>query len=148
MLAPIAPAPATTIRAIVSSSARSSGVSVRKRCAHVLIGSQRPGGARQIFSAAWNGKRSQHRAHLVRRRPKRSRTSPATSSGKAAASPETAPAAPRSRPWRIERLGPDEDVEPLDQERLDRRRTAVRDLEAARFGASSRNRSIALSGIE
>ena len=57
-----------------------------------------------------------------------SRTSGTTASGKLAARPETAPAAPAASPRYEQRLGADEDVEPFEEVRLEPLPRAVRDL--------------------
>ena len=77
-----------------------------------------------------------------------SRTSGTTASGKLAARPETAPAAPAARPALEQRLGADEHVEPLEEIRLETFSHGLSEtFIPARFGARSRSRSITGSGI-
>ena len=59
-----------------------------------------------------------------------SRTSGTTASGKLAARPETAPAAPAARPSHEQRLRADEHVQPLEEVRRDLLPGRVRDLQA------------------
>ena len=85
-----------------------------------------------VFDAAWKGKRCEFApaapsafscASAVG-----SRTSGTTASGKLAARPETAPAAPAASPRSSSASGADEDVEPLEEVRLEPLPRAVRDL--------------------
>ena len=140
MLAPIAPAPATRITA-ASSSSSSAAVSVRSGArTSGRIGTPRR--AATTFAAAWNGKRSSaarsrsasserssvrladERRHDLRDRPTRG--------------PDTAPGRAVREPARDERLRADEDVEPVEQVRLDRLPRLVGHLEPAQVRRASR----------
>ncbi len=120
-LAPIAPDP----RRLCVPFARRC---VRLRCARRRSGREAAGARRRarahraapstIFAAAWNGRRCSDARNAPTRAPASgvgSRTSGTTASGKQPARPDTAPTAPPADTLRDERLGPDEDVEPLDR---------------------------------
>ena len=132
MLAPIAPAPATRITAAPAPRARrrSAGAAARARRRR----SARPAAHAPPSRTRGTGSARARRA-AARPRPTRSavgsRTSAATTSGYTDARPDTAPAAPRGEPAGDQRLGADEDVEPVEQVRLDRLPRLVGDLEPA-----------------
>ena len=128
MLAPIAPAPATTIRAIAPAPTSRPGAAIRRgRLTSSRTGT--PSRPRQNFAAAWNGKRSSA-ARTSPTSPARSRTSRATSSGKTAASPETAPTAPLSSPRTTSDSAPTNTSRPGDEVGLHVLERLVRHLQA------------------
>jgi hypothetical protein len=133
--APIAPAPATTIRATRPARASRRPSSVRSG-ARTSSRTGTPRLPRTYFAAAWKGKRSS---------PERSSPTPSsatTRSGKPRPAPRRCP--PHPRPAEV--LGADEHVEALRAGTAARRRADGRDLHPARFGARSRRRSTRLTG--
>ena len=111
----------------VSSSARSSGVSVRSG-ARTSSRIATPRWPRQIFSGRLEREALEHRAHLrdvARAIPHE----PGHELREGRRQAGDRPGRSALEALEDERLGPDEDVEPFDQERLDRLERLVRDLE-------------------
>ena len=130
---PIAPAPATRITA-ASSSVELVGGQRAQRRADVGPDRHAAPARRPTFAAAWNGKRSsslRSRSASSERSCVGSRTSAATTSGYTDGEPGHGPGRAAGQPARDQRLGSDEDVEPVEQVRLDLLPRLVGDLEPA-----------------
>ena len=146
-LAPIAPEPATTMRAIRARCARPRRA--RRRSGRAAARGRRRARARRAAPSA-SLRRGVERERLQRRAQRadaraRSRASDRARArrrrrGSSPARPETAPVAPLREALRDQRLGPDEDVEPFDQVRLEplpRRVGHLQSGEVRRFVAQS-----------
>ena len=139
MLAPIAPAPATRITAARAPRARRRRATAAARARR--RGSARPSSPRRPSRAPWNGKRSSARAQplglggALRRRLVHERGDHLRIGG---GQPRHRARRAGREPARDERLGADEDVEPVEQVRLDRLPRLVGDLEPAQVRRPSR----------
>ena len=151
-LAPTAPEPATTIRAIRARCARPRRAPARSSSRSGARTPPRTGTPRSpstIFDAAWNGQRLQRRAQradaraVLRRRVAHERDDRV---GKARCEPGDGTGRPVREALRDERLRADEDVEPSTRYGENRSHGVSDTLRPAKFDASSRSAAIVSSG--
>src|SRR5205823_7577162 len=131
----------STVSRSSSSSPRSGGrTSVR-------IGT--PRSAMTVLDAAWNGSAWSAARSAPTRSPAAgvgSRTTATTASGKLAASPETAPAAPRANPWGISASGPTKMSSPSSRYGSNRSHGVSETFRPTKFCARSRRDASTSSG--